>query len=61
MSGAIAFSYLKYTDDHLHMPLWAGLLEYAPFYLLALLAIPAEKLRRLRSGLIGRLATGRTR
>jgi len=61
LSGAIAFSYLKYTDDHLHMPLWAGLLEYAPFYLLALLAIPAEKLRRLKSGLIGRLATGRTR
>ncbi|MCI0409577.1 MAG: DUF2029 domain-containing protein [Acidobacteria bacterium] len=60
LSGAIALSYVKYTDDHLRMPLWAGILEYLPFYLLALLAARAEKLRRVGSGLIGQPAGGRT-
>jgi len=60
LSGAIAISYVKYTDEHLRMPLWAGLLEYLPFYLLALLAIRTEKFRGIRSGLLGQLASGRT-
>lgn len=60
LSGAIAISYVKYTDDHLRMPLWAGLLEYLPFYLLALVALRTEKLRGIGSGLLGQLASGRT-
>lgn len=59
LSGAIAISYVKYTDEHLRMPLWAGLLEYLPFYLLALLAIRTEKFRGIGSAL-GQLASGRT-
>ena len=55
LSGAIAISYVKYTDEHLRMPLWAGLLEYLPFYLLALFAVPVEKLRQIGAGLIGQL------
>ncbi len=60
LSGAIVLSYLKYTDDALRMPLWAALLEYLPFYLLALASTQARRLRRLGSGLIGRVAAGRT-
>jgi len=59
LSGAIAISYVKYTDEHLRMPLWAGLLEYLPFYLLALFAAPVQKLRRIGAGLIGQPANGR--
>ncbi len=55
LSGAIALSYVKYTDEHLHMPLWAGVLEYLPFYLLAVGATWANKLRQVGSGLIGQL------
>ena len=58
LSGAIAISYVKYTDEHLRMPLWAGVLEYFPFYLLALFAAPVGKLRRIRAGLIGQPASG---
>jgi hypothetical protein len=58
LSGAIAISYVKYTDEHLRMPLWAGLLEYLPFYLLVLFAAPAQKLRQIRAGLIGQPASG---
>jgi len=56
LSGAIAISYVKYTDEHLRMPLWAGILEYLPFYLLALVAVQAGRIRRVGSGLLGQLA-----
>jgi hypothetical protein len=56
LSGAIVLSYVKYTDEHLHMPLWAGILEYLPFYLLALVTMQDGKVRRVGSGLIGQLA-----
>ncbi|MBI2902671.1 MAG: DUF2029 domain-containing protein [Candidatus Methylomirabilis oxyfera] len=59
LSGAIAISYLKYTDEHLHMPLWAGILEYLPFYLLALWAPQAERLRQVGAGLLGHLPSRR--
>lgn len=59
LSGAIALSYLKYTDDQSHMPLWAGILEYLPFYLLALGATRVRKLRQVGAHLIGQLASGR--
>jgi len=56
LSGAIAISYVKYTDEHLRMPLWAGMLEYLPFYVLALVAMQVGKVRRSESGLIGQSA-----
>ncbi|MBI4381092.1 MAG: hypothetical protein HY574_07860, partial [candidate division NC10 bacterium] len=52
--------YLKYTDDHLRMPLWAGILEYLPFYLLALWAWQVERLRGVGSGLLGQSAGRRS-
>jgi hypothetical protein len=60
LSGAIAISYVKYTDEHLRMPLWAGILEYLPFYLLALVAVQAGRIRRVGSGLLGQLASRRS-
>ena len=60
LSGAVAISYLKYTDDHLRMPLWAGILEYLPFYLLALWAPQVERLRKVGSGLFGQSAGRRS-
>jgi len=60
LSGAIAISYVKYTSDSLHMPLWAGVLEYLPFYLLALWTARAGKFRLVGSGLIGQQAGRRT-
>ncbi len=60
LSGAIALSYLRYTDDQFRLPVLAGVLEYLPFYLLALWASRARKLRRVGSGLIGQVAGGRT-
>ena len=60
LSGAIALSYLRYTNDQFRLPVLAGVLEYLPFYLLALGATRARKLRQFGSGLIGQLATGRT-
>lgn len=60
LSGAITISYVKYTSDTLRMPLWAGVLEYLPFYLLALWAARTGKLRQVGLGLIGQLAGGRT-
>jgi hypothetical protein len=59
LSGAIAISYVKYTDEHLRMPLWAGILEYLPFYLLALWAPQVERLRQVGAGLLGQLASRR--
>jgi hypothetical protein len=56
LSGAIALSYVKYTDEHLRMPLWAGILEYLPFYLLALMALRAGRLRRVGLRLLGQSA-----
>jgi hypothetical protein len=55
LSGTIAISYLKYTDEHLRMPLWAGILEYLPFYLLALWGPQVERLRKVGSRLLGQL------
>jgi len=60
LSGAIAISYVKYTDEHLRMPLWAGILEYLPFYLLALWAPQVERLRQVGAGLLGQLASRRS-
>jgi len=60
LSGAIAISYVKYTDEHLRMPLWASILEYLPFYLLALVAVQAGRIRRVGSGLLGQLASRRS-
>jgi alpha-1,6-mannosyltransferase len=60
LSGAIAISYVKYTDEHLRMPLWAGILEYLPFYLLALWAPQVERLRKVGSGLLGQFAGRRS-
>jgi hypothetical protein len=41
------------------MPLWGGILEYLPFYVLALVAMQAGKVRRIGSGLIGQSADPR--
>jgi hypothetical protein len=60
LSGAITLSYLKYTDEHLRMPLWAGIMEYLPFYLLALWAPQVERLRQVGAGLLGQLASRRS-
>jgi alpha-1,6-mannosyltransferase len=60
LSGAIAISYVKYTDEHLRMPLWAGILEYLPFYLLALAAVRAERIRQVGARLLGQLASRRS-
>lgn len=46
LSGAVALSYVAYTDESLRMPFWAEVLEYLPFYLLIPFALPGEMLRR---------------
>lgn len=51
LSGAVALSYVAYTDESLRMPFWAGLLEYLPFYLLIPFALPGEMLRRDAAGI----------
>jgi hypothetical protein len=60
LSGAVVLSYVKYTDDALRMPLWAGVAEYLPFYLLALTSTQATRLRRVGSDLFRRVVAGRT-
>jgi hypothetical protein len=60
LSGAVALSYLKYTDEALRMPLWAAIAEYLPFYLLALASTKATWLRRVGAGLRRHVAAGRT-
>jgi alpha-1,6-mannosyltransferase len=45
LSGAIALSYVMYAKDDFRMPTWVVVLEYLPFYLLALWAILSRKRR----------------